>query len=41
LGDQQKFLEAKNEKVNYIKHNLGEKEVEELSLQPKLDDLSV
>ena len=41
LEDQQKFLEKKNEKTNQMKLNDMSREVEELSLQPKLDDLSV
>ena len=40
LGDQQRFLENKEEKVKKWKMDNTLKEVEELSLQPKLDDLS-
>jgi hypothetical protein len=41
LEDQQKFLEKKYLKANQRKLDDMSKEVEELSLQPKLDDLSV
>ena len=41
LEDQQRFLEKKNEKANQRKLDDMSREVEELSLQPKLDDLSV
>ena len=41
LGDQQRFLENKQEKANKRKLDDMSKEVEELTLEPKLDDLSV
>jgi hypothetical protein len=41
LEDQQRFLEKKHEKTNQRKLDGMSREVEELSLQPKLDDLSV
>jgi len=41
LEDQQRFLENKEGKIEQRKADRGNQEVEELYLQPKLDDLSV
>lgn len=41
LEDQQRWTEKKYEKTNQRKLDDMSREVEELSLQPKLDDLSV
>lgn len=41
LEDQQRFLENKHNKIDQRKQDMGNQEVEELSLQPKLDDLSI
>ena len=41
LTDQQRFLEKKLDKQLKAMHDNSTKEVEELHLQPKLDDLSM
>ena len=41
LEDQQRFLENKEGKIEQRNADRGNQEVEELYLQPKLDDLSV
>jgi hypothetical protein len=41
LEDQQRFLETKQGKIDQRMLERGNQEVEELSLQPKLDDLSI
>ena len=41
LTDQQRFLEKKQDKQLKAMHENSNKEVEELHLQPKLDDLSM
>lgn len=41
LEDQQRFLENKYSKIDQRKLDMSNHEVEELSLQPKIDDLSV